>query len=140
MKKFAALLAVALAVAVAGVASASPAKQVMLGAKLTAKADNATSSHGKGSFTATLTGNKLSWHLTFSHLTGSATAAHIHLGKAGVAGNVLIPLCTPCKPTSMGTVKLNAMQIRDATKLATYVNVHTAKYANGEIRGQIAAH
>jgi hypothetical protein len=40
----------------------------------------------------------------------------------------------------MGTVKLNAMQLRDLNKLATYVNVHTAKYANGEIRGQVALH
>jgi CHRD domain-containing protein len=138
MKKFAAVLAVALAVV--GVASASPAKEVMLGAKLTAAADHATASHGKGTFTATITGTKLSWHLTFSGLTGAATAAHIHLGKAGVSGNVLIPLCTPCKATSMGTVKLNAMQLHDVTKLATYVNVHTKKYPNGEIRGQVAAH
>lgn len=138
MKKFAAVVVVALATA--GVASASPAKEVMLGAKLTAAADHATSSHGKGTFTATLTGNKLSWHLAFSGLTGAATAAHIHLGKAGVSGNVLVPLCTPCKATSMGTVKLNAMQLRDVKSLATYVNVHTAKYANGEIRGQVAVH
>jgi len=138
MKKFAAVLVLALAVV--GVASASPAKEVMLGAKLNAMADHATASKGKGTFTATLTGNKLSWHLTFSHLTGPATAAHIHLGKAGVSGNVLVPLCTPCKPTSMGTVKLNAMELRDVTKLATYVNVHTAKYPNGEIRGQVTSH
>jgi CHRD domain len=138
MKKFAAVLVLALAVV--GVASASPAKEVMLGAKLNAMADHATSSHGKGTFTATITGSKLSWHLTFSGLTGAATAAHIHLGKAGASGNVLIPLCTPCKPPSMGTVKLNAMQLKDVKSMATYVNVHTAKYANGEIRGQVAAH
>lgn len=136
MKKLAAALVLALTVV--GVASASPAKEVMLGAKLNAMADHATASKGKGTFTATLSGTKLSWHLTFTHLTGAATAAHIHLGKAGVSGNVLIPLCTPCKATSMGTVKLNAMQVRDVTKVATYVNVHTAKYPNGEIRGQLA--
>ena len=138
MKQFAAALVLALCVV--GVASAAPSKEVMLGSKLNAMADHATSSHGKGTFTATLTGNTLSWHLAFSHLTGAATAAHIHLGKAGVSGNVLIPLCTPCKPTSMGTVKLNAMQVKDVTSLATYVNVHTAKYANGEIRGQVTVH
>ena len=138
MKKFAAVLALALTSV--GVATASPKQEVMLGAKLNAMADHATASHGKGTFTATVKGNKLSWHLTFSHLTGAATAAHIHLGKAGVSGNVLIPLCTPCKPTSMGTVRLNAMQLRDVTKVATYVNVHTAKYPNGEIRGQVTAH
>ena len=71
---------------------------------------------------------------------GKATAAHIHLGAKGKAGNVLIPLCTPCNATAMGTVKLNSMQLRDLKKSATYVNVHTAKYANGEIRGQVSQH
>src|SRR3954471_14722155 len=109
MTKFAAGLAVLMVALVAiGFASAGHSKEVMLGAKLNAMADHATSSKGKGTFTATITGSKLSWHLTFSSLTGTATAAHIHLGKAGVAGNVLIPLCTPCKGTSMGSVKLNA--------------------------------
>jgi hypothetical protein len=36
-----------------------------------------------GTFTATLSGSKLSWKLTFKRLTGKATAAHIHLGKKG---------------------------------------------------------
>ena len=111
----------------------------MLGAKLDAMQDHAKS-HGTGTFTATLTGSKLSWHLSFKGLTGAASAAHIHLGAKGKAGNVLIPLCGPCTRAEMGSVKLNAMQVRDLTKLATYVNVHTAKYPNGEIRGQIAAH
>ena len=34
-----------------------------------------------GRFTATLTGSKLKWKLTFKRLTGKATAAHIHFAK-----------------------------------------------------------
>lgn len=135
MKKLVLLFGVAV-LAFAAVASASPSKEIMLGAKLDAMQDHATS-HGTGTFTATLTGSKLSWHLTFKRLTGHATAAHIHLGAKGKSGNVLVPLCTPCKATEMGTMKLNPMQLRDVKKLATYVNVHTAKYPNGEIRGQL---
>jgi hypothetical protein len=138
MKKLVLLLALA-ALALAAAASASPSKEIMLGAKLDAMQDHAKSS-GTGTFTATITGSKLSWHLAFKHLTGPASAAHIHLGAKGKSGNVLIPLCGPCKANGMGTVKLNAMQLRDVSKLATYVNVHTAKYPNGEIRGQVAAH
>lgn len=138
MKKLVLLLGVAV-LAFAAVASASTSKEIMLGAKLDAMQDHAKS-HGTGTFTATLTGSKLSWHLSFKGLTGAASAAHIHLGAKGKAGNVLIPLCGPCTRAEMGSVKLNAMQVRDLTKLATYVNVHTAKYPNGEIRGQIAAH
>jgi hypothetical protein len=121
------------------IAAAVVANPVMLGAKLDAMQDHA-SSHGTGTFTATVSKGTLSWHLSFTRLTGKATAAHIHLGKKGVAGNVLIPLCAPCAKAAMGTVKLNAMQLRDLTKSATYVNLHTAKYPNGEIRGQLAAH
>jgi hypothetical protein len=139
VKKLLGILAV-LCVALTSVAVASAkTHETMLGAKLDAMQDHATSK-GVGTFTATITGSKLSWHLTFSHLTGKAVAAHIHLGAKGKSGNVLIPLCAPCTKAAMGTVKLNAMELRDVRKAATYVNVHTAKYPNGEIRGQIAAH
>ena len=138
MRKLVLLLGVAV-LAFAAAAAASPAKEIMLGSKLDAMQDHAKSS-GTGTFTATITGSTLSWHLTFRHLTGAASAAHIHLGAKGKSGNVLIALCAPCKANGMGTVKLNAMQLRDVSKLATYVNVHTAKYPNGEIRGQVAAH
>lgn len=56
----------------------------------------------------------------FSGLTGPAVQAHIHVGKPGVSGNVLVPLCEPCV----------------SGKTTTY-RVHTAKNPAGEIRGQI---
>ena len=37
----------------------------------------------KGAFHATLSGKTLTWKLTFSKLSGPATAAHIHLGAMG---------------------------------------------------------
>ena len=44
----------------------------------------------KGLFTATVTETgatrKLKWKLTFSGLSGKVIAAHVHRGKAGVAG------------------------------------------------------
>lgn len=120
-------------------APAVVAAPVMVGAKLDAMQDHAMS-HGKGTFTATIDGKTLHYTLRFSGLTGAASAAHIHLGAKGKAGNVLVPLCGPCSARQMGTVKLNAMQLRDLKKDATYVNVHTAKYPNGEIRGQLSSH
>ena len=140
MKKLVATFAVGV-VALSAVAfvGAAPRSEIMLGAKLDAMQDHAKSK-GVGSFTATLAGGRLSWHLSFSKLTGKASAAHIHVGAKGKSGNVLIALCGPCSAKGMGSVKLNAMQIRELTKRATYVNVHTAKYPNGEIRGQVTAH
>jgi hypothetical protein len=91
-----------------------------------------------GSFTGTLTGTKLTWKLTFAKLTGGATAAHIHLGGMGKAGNVVVPLCTPCKSPMTGTATISASLLKTIKKHGTYVNVHTAKNPNGEIRGQLA--
>jgi len=92
-----------------------------------------------GSFTATLSGTHLAWKLTFAKLTGPATAAHIHIGGMGKAGNVVVPLCTPCKSSQAGTATISASLLKTIKKHGTYVNVHTAKNPNGEIRGQLVA-
>ena len=92
-----------------------------------------------GQFKGTLTGSKLTWKLTFSKLTGPATAAHIHLGAMGKSGNVIVPLCGPCKSGVSGTATITAALKADFKKHLLYVNVHTAKNPNGEIRGQLAA-
>jgi len=92
-----------------------------------------------GRFTATLKSSKLTWKLTFAKLTGPATAAHIHMGAMGKAGNVVVPLCGPCKSPVSGTATLPAAVKAAFAKHLLYVNVHTAKNPNGEIRGQLAA-
>jgi hypothetical protein len=91
----------------------------------------------RGAFTSTISGNKLHWRLTFSKLSGPAMAAHIHLGAMGKAGNVLVPLCGPCKSGISGSAPLTVALKRDFTKHLLYVNVHTAKNPGGEIRGQL---
>jgi hypothetical protein len=77
------------------------------------------------------------WKLTFHGLSGKAMAAHVHLGKKGKAGAVIVPLCGPCRSGQTGTVKITSSIEDGLEKGATYVNVHTAKNAAGEIRGQI---
>ncbi len=95
-----------------------------------------------GTFTGTLAGTKLTWKLTWAKLTGPAAAAHIHLGGMGKAGNVIVPLCTPCgnaTGSKTGTSTISASLLKTIQKHGTYVNVHTAKNPNGEIRGQLVA-
>jgi hypothetical protein len=82
---------------------------------------------------------RLSWRLTFSRLTGRAVAAHIHAGKPGKAGNVLVALCGPCRSGRRGTAKITHAQLETIRSGGAYVNVHTAKNAAGEIRGQVKA-
>jgi hypothetical protein len=92
-----------------------------------------------GLFKGTLSGSTLKWKLTFSKLTGPATAAHIHLGGMGKAGNVVVPLCGPCTSGATGSATISAALMNDFKKHLLYVNVHTAKNPAGEIRGQLAA-
>ena len=92
-----------------------------------------------GSFTATVTENgakrSIHWTLTFHNLSGSALAAHIHKGKPGVAGGVILALCGPCKSGQTGNVATSTA-VGDALEHGNaYVNVHTKKNAGGEIRG-----
>jgi len=83
------------------------------------------------------------------------SAAHIHLGAAGADGPVIVPLFAgpPRSGTFSGTLASGTISEADLTgpmqgktfqELAgavltgqTYVNVHTDKYPNGELRGQI---
>lgn len=70
-----------------------------------------------------------------------ATAAHIHAGKAGVAGPVVITLPTP---DAMGyangcvTADMNMLKAIQQNPSDYYVNVHNASYPNGALRGQLS--
>ena len=88
-----------------------------------------TSEHG-GKYTAT-------FKLAYSNLTGKAVGAHIHAGKAGKAGPVLVPLCGPCTSGKSGKVAISKAANVAIGAGVTYVNIHTAKNAAGEIRGQV---
>jgi hypothetical protein len=131
----------ALALVVAGVAIAETYK---VSAKLTPGADvpKPTGAVGaKGAFVGTYVENKtgavLKWKLSFSGLTGPALQAHIHMGKPGVAGNVVVPLCAPCKNGQTGTSKISKAVVKALESGDAYVNVHTKKNLAGEIRGQV---
>ena len=82
---------------------------------------------------------KVTWKLTFSHLSGKAIAAHIHLGKKGKAGPVALALCGPCRSGQKGSGLLAHAQFARVEAGTAYVNVHTTKNAGGEIRGQLKA-
>ena len=75
--------------------------------------------------------------LSYRNLTGKAVAAHIHKGKPGKAGPVLVALCGPCTSGKSGKVTITKAAETAIETGGTYVNVHTAKNAAGEIRGQV---
>jgi hypothetical protein len=96
-----------------------------------------------GAFTATIsrtgTTGVIVWRLTFSKLSGRAIAAHIHSGARGVAGPVIVPLCAPCRSGAHGRATVDESVLNALESGRTYVNVHTKKNAQGEIRGQLGA-
>jgi len=97
----------------------------------------------RGTFTATVTKagttGSISWRLTFSKLTGRATAAHIHTGVPGRSGPVAVPLCGPCRSGVRKTATLQSSVLAALEAGRAYVNIHTARNPAGEIRGQIRA-
>jgi hypothetical protein len=67
-----------------------------------------------------------------------AKAAHIHMGDAGTAGPVVIPLVKDGDSFKVAAgAKLNAEQRKAFIAGGLYVNVHSAAHPSGEIRGQI---
>jgi hypothetical protein len=138
------------ALAVAGLALATPQQQstYSLTATLRARSEVPKPTGVRTGAVGRFTGQavelasgraRLTWRLTFRKLSGRAIAAHVHTGRAGKAGNVLVPLCGPCRSGQRGRATLTRAQLLAVRRGATYVNVHTVRNAAGEVRGQVKA-
>ena len=81
---------------------------------------------------------KLTWKLTYSGLSGPATAAHFH-GPAEAGKNAGVAVAIPNATSSPveGSATLTDAQAADLEAGKYYVNVHTAANPGGEIRGQV---
>ncbi len=95
------------------------------------------SSRAAGRFTARLTGRTLSWTLTFSHLSGRPTITGLNRGSRGSSGVAFKTLCRRCSSPRHGSLTLTASQRDAMVSGGTYVNIHTGRNSQGEIRGQI---
>ena len=94
--------------------------------------------HGAAEVTLDTTTRTLSWTIDYAGLTGPATMAHFHGPAApGVAAGVTVPITGTMASPLVGTASLNDGQIGDLRAGLWYINVHTAKYPAGEIRGQV---
>ncbi|HWI84877.1 MAG TPA: CHRD domain-containing protein [Sphingomonas sp.] len=71
--------------------------------------------------------------------TDTPTMAHIHKGAPGVAGGVVAPFTAPATGMSEGCVAVGADAL--AAILASpgdyYVNIHSAAFPKGALRGQL---
>ncbi|WP_440641543.1 CHRD domain-containing protein [Bradyrhizobium sp. PUT101] len=127
--------------ALGAVVVAGPACAEKLKATLDGKAEvPATTSSGTG--TADLNydaaSKKLSWTVTYSGLSGPATAAHFH-GPAETGKNAGVAVAIPNASSSpvKGEATLTDAQAADLLGGKYYINIHTAANPGGEIRGQV---
>ena len=70
------------------------------------------------------------------------TAAHIHEGPAGRNGPIVVPFTPPATgnpgtTTACVTVSAAVLGRLHATPTGFYINVHTAKFPDGAVRGQL---
>ena len=126
----------------------------------------ALSTTGTAEFRARIgPGDKITYSLRYSALEGTVTQAHIHLGTPAQVGGISVFFCSnlgngpagtqacpPAHATVTGTVRpadvigpvgqgIDPGQFAELVAAiragATYVNVHSTKYPDGEIRAQL---
>lgn len=95
---------------------------------------------GKGVGLLVPRGDTLHFYLRVSN-TQPPTASHIHRGKEGEAGSVVLALATSfSNGVAVGSVSLSASLGSEiaANPAGFYVNVHTADFPEGAVRGQLS--
>ena len=93
---------------------------------------------GKGSATATLTGNKLSISGTFEGLQSPATVARLHQGRVtGVRGNPIADLAVSkaINGSIAGSISLTPEQIDNLRKGRLYIQIYSEKAPDGNLWG-----
>jgi hypothetical protein len=125
----------------AAVAFAGPACAEKLKATLDGKSEvPATTSSGTGAadLDYDAASKKLSWKVTYSGLSGPATAAHFHgPAEAGKNSGVAVAIPNATSSPVEGSATLTDTQAADLLAGKYYINIHTAANPGGEIRGQV---
>lgn len=90
-----------------------------------------------------LTGAQVCWDMTYSGLTGTPTAAHIHRASNSaivvLANNTSFPNLGASSATGCADVDPTLAQEILDTPANFYVNVHTSDFGAGAIRGTLSA-
>ena len=136
------LAILAAAVVLALPASAAPQPLATLTAKLAKRPPGPGDPNGHGHAMVKVYEARVCYTLSARGIK-PATLAHIHKGRKGVAGDVVVPKdgssFKPPRPTSSGC---EAISNKLSNKLRQspsnyYVNVHNKPYPDGAIRGQL---
>jgi hypothetical protein len=99
---------------------------------------------GRGGFTALVANDEVCFGLTVDNIDAPA-AAHIHRGQPGKNGPIVVTLTAPsggdpgatggCVPPDGGDTAVLQEILKHSNRF--YVNVHTAAFPDGAVRGQL---
>ncbi|MEM7165167.1 MAG: CHRD domain-containing protein [Planctomycetota bacterium] len=95
-----------------------------------------SSAFGCGRFIVDTTANTVTYRISYAGLLGAETVAHIH-GPAPVGTNGGVAHALPAGSPKMGVWNYPEAQEADILAGSFYVNIHSAAFPGGEIRGQI---
>lgn len=113
-----------------------------LTATLAGSADTAADGTGSATITLDPATGEACWELTAEGI-GAVVQSHIHVGAEGASGDVAVPLDVEgFDGTSEGCVSdqdAATLQAIIDDPAGYYVNLHTADFPGGAIRGQLAA-
>lgn len=126
------------ALAVVGLA-ATPALADDLSAHLGGAGSPDTDGAGHATFKLDATKGEVCYELMVEKI-GAATAAHVHKGAAGASGPPVVPMTKPdASGKASGCATADTAVVKDilANPANYYVNVHTAEFPGGAIRGQL---
>jgi hypothetical protein len=135
-----ALVISALALVAVLAANAAAAKTVKFEVALKGtneKPAAAASNKGRVELTLNTTTGKVCWDFKLTKIDGKPSQAHIHKGKAGVSGNVVVPLGATYKRQGCTSAAKSLVKSIAGHPGAYYVNVHNAKHPLGAMRGQL---
>ncbi|MBP6238901.1 MAG: CHRD domain-containing protein [Saprospiraceae bacterium] len=90
-----------------------------------------------GLATLTYNPNTKIFSIGVTHNLAAVTGGHIHKGATGVNGEVVFPFLSNTSPIDYTSVALTDAQLSDLNAGLYYVNLHTASFPSGEIRGQL---
>lgn len=125
-------------------ATTAPASRQVLTAMLSGRNEPGSgAAAGRGAATVTIDSSTTTvcWTLSASGITLPALGAHIHRGGAAVEGPVVVPLAAPgASGTAAGCTSADPALLAEilANPSNFYVNVHTAEFPGGAVRGQLS--
>jgi serine/threonine protein kinase len=120
----------------AGAGGAASGTKFHVAMSSSAEVPGSISSTSSGTGDVTIDGRKVCWRFQLAGVD-KPTFAHIHRGGSTVSGPVVVPLGDAYTPSGCTTAKTSVATAILADPAAYYLNVHSASYPEGVVRGQL---